>query len=284
MKVTDALLRGETPTLSFEFFPPKTVEQEEQLFTTLEKLKIFAPDFVSVTYGAMGTSRERTFLWAERIKHGFGLEPVAHLTCVAATRQSIREQLAELNRIGVRNLLALRGDPPLDQPNFQPPAEGFRYAKELVSFIKKERPDWCLGVAGFPESSSENFLKEKVEAGAEYIISQLFFDNRHFFSFLGRCRQAGITVPIIAGLMPITSYKQLALFTAKCGASIPDLLREKLEKYQHDPAGIRQIGLEQTLAQSKDLLAKGVKGLHFFVMNQSEPIASIIRQLPLKRI
>jgi len=293
MKVTE-LLKNEKTCLSFEFFPPKNPEQEEQLFLTLAELAKFAPDFVSVTYGAMGTSRERSFFWVSEIKNRFKIEPVAHLTCIAASKSEIAKYLDELFALGVLNILALRGDPQAGESTFAPPPDGFKYAKELIAFIRSRKPGICLGAAGFPEGHIQapdlktdiEYLKQKVDAGAEYIITQLFFDNKYFFDFVDRCRLAGIKVPIIAGLMPITSYKQLKKITETCGARMPDELRLKLDKFQNDNEAIKKIGAEQTLKQAKELLNNRVSGIHFFVMNQSEPILEILKDLniPVPRV
>ena len=282
MKVTEAFQKP-SPALSFEFFPPKTPEQERLLFEVIGKLKAFRPDFVSVTYGAMGKTREKTFFWVKEIKDKFGIEPVAHLTCVAATKDDIARQIDELAKMGVENILALRGDPPEGTRDFAPPADGFKYAKELIGFIKNKKPGICLGAAGFPESrQSIDHLKQKVAAGAEYIITQLFFDNKFYFDFVARCRQAGITVPILPGLMPITSYHQIKKMTEVCGASIPPELLASLEARRDDPQAIIDLGAEQTACQARQLLAADVPGLHFFVMNQAEPISAILKQLGLK--
>lgn len=289
MKVIDALNRGK-PTLSFEFFPPKTEEQEKHLFAVIAQLSQYKPDFVSVTYGAMGTTREKTFFWASEIKKRFAIEPVAHLTCVAAARDDIARQVDELEAMGIENILALRGDPPDGEKEFVPPADGFKYAKELIAFIKQRKPHFCLGAAGFPEGHPRaqtveqdiEYLKQKIDAGADYVITQLFFDNRFFFDFTERCRQAGIRVPIIPGLMPITNLKQIQKITRLCGAAFPKDLYEKLEKNQHDPAAVGEIGAEHALAQSRELLGSGAPGLHFFVMNQAGPIAAVLDQLKLR--
>jgi methylenetetrahydrofolate reductase (NADPH) len=279
MKVTEAFNKA-APALSFEFFPPKTPEQEQHLFAVIGKLKAFQPDFVSVTYGAMGKTREKTFYWVKEIKTNFGIEPVAHLTCVAATKEDIARQIDELVAIGVENILALRGDPPEGQQDFIPPQDGFKFAKELIAFIKAKKPGLCLGAAGFPEGKQAiEFLKQKVDAGAEYIITQLFFDNKFYFDFVARCRAAGINVPIIPGLMPLTSYHQIKKMTSVCGATIPKTLLTELESKKDDAQAILKLGTEQTLCQARQLLAAGVPGLHFFVMNQAEPIAAILGQL-----
>jgi methylenetetrahydrofolate reductase (NADPH) len=283
MKISEAFAKG-APTLSFEFFPPKTPGQEKRLFEVIAQLKKFNPDFVSVTYGAMGTTREKTFFWVNEIKNKYGLEPVVHLTCVAADRDDISRQLDELEKMGVENILALRGDPPEGQKDFLPPANGFKFAKELIAFIKKRNPSFCLGCAGFPEGHPRapslerdiEYLKQKIDAGAEYVITQLFFDNRFYFDFIERCGKAGIKVPIIPGLMPITGLHQIRKMTDVCGATVPGRLLEKLED---NPSQTIKIGAEQTLTQARELLKSGVPGLHFFVMNQAEPISSILTQV-----
>jgi methylenetetrahydrofolate reductase (NADPH) len=280
MKITEAFAKG-SPTLSFEFFPPKTPKQEARLFEVIGRLKKFNPDFVSVTYGAMGTTRAKTFFWVNEIKTKYGIEPVAHLTCVAATRNDIGEQLDELEKMGVKNILALRGDPPEGQAEF---ISDFKLARELIAFIKDRKPSFCLGCAGFPEGHPRaasleqdiEFLRQKIDAGAEYVITQLFFDNRYYFDFVKRCGKAGIKVPIIPGLMPITNLNQIKKMTDVCGATIPGKLREKLEKH---PADTPKIGAEQALAQTRELIKAGVPGLHFFVMNQAEPISTILMQV-----
>lgn len=288
MKVIEVLNKN-TPTLSFEFFPPKTPDQEKKLFEALAELKTYKPDFVSVTYGAMGTTREKTFFWVKEIKEKYGIEPVAHLTCVAATKDDIARQLDDFESIGVINLLALRGDPPAGEINFVPPQNGFKFAKELISFIKDKKPHFCLGAAGFPEGHPKTnnidldiqYLKEKITAGAEYVISQLFFDNRFFFNFVEKCQQAGVKIPIIAGLMPIVSLQQIKRITETCGASIPVKLQDELNRHQSDPKSIKQIGIAQASRQAEELLKAGVPGIHFFVLNQAEAMSAILSHLPL---
>jgi len=290
MKVIDAL-KKEGPTLSFEFFPPKTEKGEEQLFDVIGKLKQFNPDFVSVTYGALGTTSDKSFFWVKEFKQHFEIEPNAHLTCVAATMHSMKEQLQQFAGIDVKNILALRGDPPQGDTEFSPPENGFKHASELVAFIKRHEPGFCVGVAGYPEKHIESssieedikHLKEKVDAGAEYIVTQLFFDNRHFFAFRDRCREAGINVPIVPGLMPITSLQQIKKMTDICGASIPQELWGNLEKHQNDPEKVKKIGVDWTVKQCNELLADGVPGLHFFVLNQAGPISAILDGLKLDR-
>jgi len=285
VKVKEKLNKGKPfdgaqgkPTISFEFFPPKNEEQEKHLFEVLKELQAFKPDFASVTYGALGTTRERSFHWIKVIKEKFNIEPVAHLTCVAATKDSIAVQLNELEGMGVENILALRGDPPEGSPDFTPPPDGFRFAKELAAFIKKNKPNFCLGVAGFPEDQTKiGYLMEKIAAGGEYVITQLFFDNRYYFDFVKNCRKAGIVAPIIPGIMPIVSLKQIKKMTKVCGASIPLELFDRLEAPQAD---VEALGVEYAIAQCRELLNAGVPGIHFFVMNQSGPISAILKNLP----
>ncbi|OGC09057.1 methylenetetrahydrofolate reductase [NAD(P)H] [candidate division WOR-1 bacterium RIFCSPLOWO2_12_FULL_45_9] len=287
MKVSEALDKG-TPTLSFEFFPPKTEEQEAKLFKVIATLKTLKPDYVSVTYGALGNTREKTFYWVKKIKEDFGLEPVVHLTCVAAGRDEILAQIRQLQEIKIDNVLALRGDPPQGDDEFVAPAGGLAHASDLVAFIRRQVPEICLGVAGCPEKHPEAtsfysdilHLKAKVAAGADYICTQLFFDNKAFFNFREKCQKAGIKVPIIPGLMPITSFKLLTKMTEMCGATIPDDLSAKLEKNADDHEAVLKIGVEQTVRQCQELLDKGAPGLHFFVMNQSSPISEILKEVP----
>ncbi len=286
MKVSGALQKGQ-PTLAFEFFPPKTAEQEARLFEVIAQLKDFNPDYVSVTYGALGTSAGQSFRWVKDIKDKFGIAPVAHLTCVASSREDINTKVKELVNIGVENILALRGDIPEGLVEKASPADGCRHACELVAFIKELYPFICLGVAGYPEKHPEapnlesdiKYLKRKVEAGADYIVTQLFFDNGVYFDFVRKCRDAGICVPIIPGIMPITNYKLLRKMTSICGASIPKELLTQLEKNQDDNEAIKKIGIEHAVRQCQELQDAKVPGLHFFVMNQAGPISEILKQL-----
>ena len=283
MKVIDLLNSGKQ-TLSFEFFPPKNLEQEEHLFAVVNQLKTFSPDYVAVTYGALGTNQEKSFHWVGKMKNEFKIEPVAHLTCVADDKEGIRRKQKELGGLGIKNILALRGDPPEGMDKFPPLPKGFKYASELVALIKKEQPDICIGVAGYPEKHPEakslekdiQHLKVKVDAGADYIVTQLFFDNQKYFAFVDKCRKAGIKVPIVPGIMPITSYKSIFKMTQTCGASLPNDLLIKLEKHKEDHGSIQTIGVEQAINQCAQLRREKVPGLHFFVLNQSIPITEIL--------
>jgi len=282
MKVIDVLKKKKS--LSFEFFPPKTQEQEENLYQVVAELRNFNPDYVSVTYGALGSSREKTFNWVSKIKKEFQIEPVAHLTCVAASKKNIKTQVEYLVGNKVENILALRGDVPEGALKFEPPQDGFSHASDLVGFIKHCCPSVCLGVAGYPEKHPEaknlkediGHLKEKVEAGADYVVTQLFFDNNRYFEFVEKCKQKGIKAPIVPGIMIISSYKSLKRMMQICRASIPDKLFEKMEKHKEDKKSIQQIGVEQAIKQVSELKKQGVPGLHFFVMNQSGPVSEVL--------
>lgn len=286
MKITARLDRTR-PIFSFEFFPPKSEEGEEQLFSTIEQLKPLAPAFVSVTYGAGGHTQAKTVDLVSRIKNDIGLEAMAHLTCVGAGRSEIASVLRRLRDAGIENVLPLRGDPPKDQPGFVRPRDGFGYASELVAFIRSEGFDFCLAGAGYPEGHPESpdldtdmrRLKEKVDCGVEFIITQLFFDNADFHGFVQRARSAGIRVPIIPGIMPITDFAQIERISALCGAQIPPALRDKIEPLRDDHSAVRAIGIEHATAQCRDLLAQGAPGVHFYTLNRSTATRAIVAEL-----
>ncbi|MCX8073634.1 MAG: methylenetetrahydrofolate reductase [NAD(P)H] [Candidatus Binatia bacterium] len=281
------LLNGARPVFSFEFFPPKTPQGEEVLFKTIAALRPLRPGFVSVTYGAGGSTREKTLEWVSRIKHEMGIEAVAHLTCVGASRGEIGEILHRIQALGIENVLALRGDPPRDAPRFEPPVNGFAHASELVRFIRDQGFSFCLGGAAYPEGHIEApdldtdlfYLERKVAAGVDFLITQLFFDNEFFFRFQDRARAAGIRVPIIPGIMPITNVSQIERFTQLCGASIPAGLRSRLDAVRDDDRAVRAIGIEHAIAQCEALLEAGVPGIHFYTLNQSPATRAIVEHL-----
>jgi len=286
MKIRD-LLGVQKPLFSFEFFPPKTEEGEEALFRTMAELKAFRPAFVSITYGAMGSTRERSVAWAARIKE-LGLTPLAHLTVAGQSREEVALVLERLLAVGVENVLALRGDPPPGERVFRPHPEGFRYAYELVAFIRERHGDrLSLGGAAYPEGHPESesleadlrHFKAKVEAGLDFAITQLFFNNAHYFGFLERARRVGIKIPILPGIMPITSYHQLRRFTEVCGASIPGPLLSRLERHQDDPGAILEIGVEHATRQVAELLEAGVEGVHFYTLNKSPATRMVLERL-----
>lgn len=276
------------PIFSFEFFPPKTDEGVEHLFQTIGELKALAPAFVSVTYGAGGSSRQRTVELVQRIKGEHGIEAMAHLTCVRSDREEIDRVLGQLKQAGIENILALRGDPPKGEAAFNRPADGFSYAYELVGYIReRHNGSFSMGGACYPEGHVEcrdldkdlAHLKKKVEIGLDFIITQLFFDNRHYFEFVKRARAIGIQIPILPGIMPITNVGQVKRFTEMCGVSIPASLLSALEPVQEDPEAVMRLGIEHAAAQCRELLSRGAPGIHFFTLNKSPATRAILESL-----
>ncbi|AFV76961.1 5,10-methylenetetrahydrofolate reductase [Thermus oshimai JL-2] len=287
MKIRDLLRQGPRPLFSFEFFPPKTEAGEEALFRTIAELKAFRPAFVSITYGAMGSTRALSVAWARRLLE-MGLNALAHLTVAGQSRKEVGEVLEGLVGAGVENVLALRGDPPQGQRVFVPHPEGFRYASELVAFIRARYGEaLSVGGAAYPEGHPESpsleadlrHFKAKVEAGLDFAITQLFFNNAHYFGFLERARRLGIGIPILPGIMPITNYQQLRRFTEVCGASIPGPLLSQLERHQDDPKAILEIGVEHATRQVAELLEAGVEGVHFYTLNKSPATRMVLERL-----
>ena len=285
MLIKDLLNQG-TPSFSFEFFPPKTDEAFDTLMETIRELQKLHPTFVSVTYGAGGSTRRRTIDVVAKAKGELGQESMAHLTCVGSTEEEMRDVLDELRRQGIENVLPLRGDPPAGTDVFEKKPGGFGYANELVSFIK-ENYDFCLGVAGYPEGHQEadDFdtdlanLKLKVDAGADFVITQMFFDNRFYFDFVVQARAIGIDVPLIPGIMPILNLGQIQRFTQMCGASIPEELLERLEAIKEDAEAVRQCGVEHAAQQCRELLEGGAPGIHFYTLNRSTSTRDIFENL-----
>ncbi|AAC07387.1 methylenetetrahydrofolate reductase [NAD(P)H] [Aquifex aeolicus] len=283
MKIGDILRKG-VFSISFEFFPPKTEEGERQLFETIRKLEKLNPTFVSVTYGAGGSTRDRTRNIVQKIHEETNLTVMAHLTCIAHTREELIDILQDYKNIGIENILALRGDVPRDKPDWRPPKGACKYAKELVELIRKEFGDWfSIGVASYPEGHPESpnlewevkYFKEKVEAGADFSITQMFFVNDYYYRFVEMCKNAGIDISIIPGIMPITNFKQIRKFASLCGATIPQSLIEKLEKVEDKPEEVKKIGIEFAINQCLDLIEHGVPGLHFYTLNKSDATLKI---------
>ncbi len=283
MRVQEILEKRDL-VVSFEFFPPKSPQEEEALWENLGRLKRWDPGFVSVTYGAGGSTHNKSLELVHAIKKQ-GLDVVAHLTCVGVTKEEIARTLDWLAERGVENILALRGDPPQGERTFKPAPGGFEYAYQLVEFIKGGW-DFCVGVAGYPEGHIENpdreadlrYLKLKVDKGADFVITQLFFHNGYFFHFLERARAIGIQVPIIPGIMPITNLKQVIRFTQLCGATIPQDLLARLKEVPN-PQEVRQRGIEHAYLQCKELLERGIKYLHFYTLNRSRATEEILTRL-----
>ncbi len=285
-----ALYAQPAPTISFEFFPPKTDEAEQALFQeTVPALKALGPSFISVTYGAGGGTRDRTLRMVRRIKQDFGIESMAHLTCVGSTREALGTVLDEAHALGIDNILALRGDPPRGQKTFQAVAGGFSYAVELVRFVK-ERNQFAVGAACYPEGNVECADKQldwdrsiaKVEAGAEFLITQLFYDINDFLAFEDYVRnRRGVRVPIVPGVLPFLSAEQIKRFTSLCGAKLSDELRQRIEACAHDDESVRQIGVEVCTDICRRLLDHGVPGIHFYCLNRSASCKEILRNLGL---
>ncbi len=285
MRIIDILRSGKR-TVSFEFFPPKSEAGFEDLFRTIESLKPLRPSYVSVTYGAGGSTRRMTVDLVKRIKAEIGIEPMAHLTCVGSTREEIAEILDTLQTDGTENVLPLRGDPPKGQDKFEPTAGGFSYANELVRFVR-ESYQFCLAGACYPEKHPEaasedadlDNLKRKVDAGVDFLITNLFFDNADLYRFRDRAVAAGIDVPIVAGIMPIRNVSQIKRFTQMCGASIPDDLLAKIEAVEDDPEAVAQLGMYHASRQCEDLLRNGIAGLHFYTLNRSTATRAIFQEV-----
>jgi len=284
MKIVERL--GQKPTFSFEFFPPKDAEGVERLFETIAELRPYEPDYVSVTYGAAGSTQRLTVELVRRIKQEVGIEAMAHLTCVGATRDDLAGVLGELRTGGIENVIALRGDPPRGETTFKPTAGGFAHAAELVA-LSLARFDFCIAAACYPEKHTEavdadtdlRHLRAKVDAGVDFLITQLFFDNSDYFRFVERAREAGISVPIVAGIMPITNLSQVKRFTALCGSRIPGPLLAALEACGADADAVRALGVEHATAQCKALLARGAPGIHFYTLNRSLATRHILDRL-----
>lgn len=285
MKIADKLKSGE-PSFSFEFFPPKNDEGLDRLFQAIAELKPYEPTYVSVTYGAGGSTRRMTVDLVRRIKQEAGIETMAHLTCVGATRQELLQVLAQLEQAGIENVLALGGDPPKGEADFVKPTDGLDHATELIELIRAHH-DFCLVAACYPEvhpeavsaASDLEYTKRKVELGAEILVTQLFFDNADYFRFVDRARAIGIDVPIIAGIMPVTNLAQIKRFTAMCGSTLPQKLIERLERAGNDPAAVRAVGVEHATRQCRELLARGAPGVHFYTLNRSTATREILTAL-----
>jgi methylenetetrahydrofolate reductase (NADPH) len=285
----DQLFGTGRPTISFEYFPPKTDAGFASLFQTIGELHAISPSYVSVTYGAGGSTREKTVDLVERIQREQKIRSMAHLTCVGHTADEIGAVLDDLWKSGIQNVLALRGDPPAGQSQFVATQGGFSNADGLVEYARK-RHDFCIGVAGYPEGHPQclnktrdlEHLKRKVDNGGNFIVTQLFFDNADFYAFRDNARAMGIQVPIIAGIMPITNVAQIKRFVSMCGAKIPHPLLTRLEGLESDAETVHNAGVEYAIAQCKDLLKNQVDGLHFYTLNKSKATVQIVKALDVK--
>ena len=271
------------PLRSIEFFPPKDDAGVEALRQTAARLNAIAPDFVSVTYGAGGSTRERTAQVSRMLREEFGFTVMPHLTCVGHSRAELAGIADRIHGAGFRNIMALRGDPPKGDTEFRPAPDGLRHANELVALLKARHPDFCLGVAGYPEKHPEAAspeadlanLRRKVDAGASFVTTQLFFDNEAFFRFVDRCAAAGIAAPVIPGIMPVLSLRQVKRF----GASLPGELARRLEAAGENAPLVESIGIEWALAQILSLLKRGAPGYHLYIMNRAASALALARGL-----
>jgi methylenetetrahydrofolate reductase (NADPH) len=284
MRISEALA-SQRPFFSFEFFPPKDDPGSRQLVASIEALAPLRPAFVSITYGAGGSTRARTVALAKEIQQQIGLTVVAHVTCVGANRAELRALFDDLSRAGIENVLALRGDAPGAAP-FERPEGGFAHANELIAMLRRNY-DFCIGAACYPEKHPEaatfesdlEALEKKAQAGADFFVSQLFFDNALYFSFERRARNAGISLPMLPGLMPITNFGQIERFVAMCGASIPPKLRVEMEARKGDVKAVEDLGVAYAAMQALELLQAGVPGLHFYTLNRSPATRAIVSSL-----
>lgn len=285
MKIIEKLSSA-SPVFSFEFFPPKDSEGFTALFETIGQLKPSAPGFVSVTYGAGGSTRAQTVDLVGKIKNDIGIESMAHLTCVGHDQQEIRSVLESLQTQNIDNVLALRGDPPQGEDKFIKSEGGFEFGNELVAFIKNNF-SFCIGAACYPEGHIEckdlnqdiENLARKVDSGVDFLVTQLFFDNRYYFDFLDRAQKKNINVPVIPGIMPILNLKQIQRFTKMCGASFSPSLLNKFEGVQEDNEKVRQVGIEHAIGQCRELMENKAPGIHFYTLNRSKATLAILEAL-----
>jgi methylenetetrahydrofolate reductase (NADPH) len=290
VRIDEIIETAQEPVFSFEFFPPKTEQGESNLRDALEALKPLEPDFASVTYGAGGSTRDRTLEWTKWLKQELGIEAMAHLSCVGTTREDLVAILDGIEAAEIENVLALRGDPPRGETEWKPHPGGLHYSTELAQLISERYP-FAIGAACFPEVHPEapdlahdlHFLREKIASGVSFLITQLFFDNELYFRFVDEARAAGVEVPIIPGIMPITDVKQIKTITGMCGASIPEGLLEQLEIRADDPDAVLQLGVSYSTLQCAELLARGAPGIHFYTLNKSPATRAILSALRLLR-
>lgn len=281
--------KSKNPVFSFEFFVPKTPEDLEAFRATLKEIKELWPHFVTLTYGAAGSGREKTLEVLGIIKNEFGFETAAHLTCMTHTRLEIEQIVSQIKKLSIENIMALRGDLPKEGAVLPLEERPYKYARDLVLHLKT-LGDFCISVAGYPESHPEcpskeedlKHLKEKVDAGASLVVTQLFFKNDDYFDFVRRARALGLTIPIVPGIMPITSFRQIKRFTALCGADLPKKIIEALEPIKDDKEAVIQYGVEYAAKQCEELLLGGAPGIHFYTLNKSHSAEIIFSRLKSK--
>lgn len=270
---------------SFELFPPKTEEGYKKLLQTIAQLCQLKPDYISCTYGAGGGSRDKTFDIVQYIEEKHKTTAMAHLTCVLNTKEDIRKILEDVRGRGLTNILALRGDPPKDNPDWQPTQENFKYSSELVAFIRAQHKDYFgVAVAGFPEGHllcrdrelDAKYLKVKIDSGADFVITQLFFNNQDYFDYVQRLKEIGVHAPVIPGILPITDYAALIRFCGLCGATVTEEIKKIFEPIQANPEATLQAGIDFAIRQCAELLKGGAPGLHFYCLNKLSPADKIL--------
>ncbi len=284
MKIIE-LFKSKKPVIAFEIFPPKPETPLEKIYASLAKFKRMKPDYVSVTYGALGGTKVRTIEITSKIKKDYQIESMAHLTCIGHKRESIDEILKDMHANNLQNVLALRGDPPSGQSVINTPPGGFEYANQLVEYIKSKN-GFCIGAAAYVEGHSECYrikddlvnLKNKVDAGVDFLVTQLFFDNRKFFDFIDRIRRLGIKCPVAPGIMPVFKADQIKAITAKSGCSIPASLVLMMDKYGSNPDDLRKAGIEYAAKQIRELMENGADGIHLYTMNRPISTENILKQ------
>jgi methylenetetrahydrofolate reductase (NADPH) len=282
MKISEKL-KTQGQGISFEFFPPKSADGKEPFMKVVRELKAFDPLYVSVTYGAGGTTQDRTINTLRWLKEETDLAVMSHLTCIGATESSLSALLKEYQVIGIDNILALRGDPPRNAPGFDPRGGTFPYARDLVEFIKKNG-SFSIAVAVYPEGHGESpsiekdmeYTKLKIDAGADFAITQMFFENDHYYRFLDRAAASGITIPIIPGIMPIVDCRKIVEFAGLCNATVPKEVLDRMEPVLDLPEEMRKLGVEFAIKQCEDLLKHGVNYFHFYTMNRSDSVSEIL--------
>jgi methylenetetrahydrofolate reductase (NADPH) len=288
MKRVSEILNKKQKTFSLELFPPKTSEGYEKLLATIGLLAKLKPDFISCTYGAGGGNRDKTLDIVEHIQNTHAIPTLAHLACVLNTKEQIKSILDDIKSRGIQNILALRGDAPADDPSWQPTQEHFRYAYELCAFIKKNYAEqFCIGVAGFPEGHilcpdkqlDARYLKMKIDAGASFVITQLFFDNNDYFDYVKRLKALGVDQPILPGILPITDYQGVVRFCEKCGTKVPQKVHSRFSPIAQDKEAVMQEGIRFCIDQCVELLRLGAPGIHFYPLNKIHPLDVILTRV-----
>lgn len=285
MKIVE-LFKTKKPVISFEIFPPKLDTPVESIFDTLFKFKELNPDYISVTYGAGGSAKDRTIEIASKIKNEYSIESMAHLTCVGHSKEEIDKLLVSLHENNLENILALRGDPPIDQPDFDFSKNAFEYANELISYIRSKN-NFCISAAAYVEGHVNSvrlkddlrYLKQKVDTGVDFLVTQLFFDNRNFYDFLDKTNAIGISCPITLGIMPVFKADQIKRIASLCGASIPAKLVLLMDKYGSNNEDMRKAGIDYASSQIRNLIDNGVDGIHLLTMNRPKSTKEILENV-----